>query len=145
MAEQEGPDHFRLTIITPERTVFDGPVTVLTVSAPQGVLQIFPRHEALLSPLAVHNIAFMQPNQPKETQAAVLGGFLEVAGAGVTVLADVAELGADVDAQRAQEAKDRAEARLRGQKAGEKVDVDRAQAALLRSIARIRAAEAKPI
>ena len=69
----------------------------------------------------------------------VSGGFLEVRGDKVVVLADVAERAEEVDIGRAEEAKRRAEERLRERPA--EVDLSRAEAALRRSLMRLRVAE----
>jgi F-type H+-transporting ATPase subunit epsilon len=75
----------------------------------------------------------------KTEYLAVAGGFAEVTGAKVTIVAEAAELGREIDVERARRAKERAEKRLA---AGKKADIDwaRAEASLRRSLVRAKVA-----
>jgi F-type H+-transporting ATPase subunit epsilon len=72
-----------------------------------------------------------------EEKIAVHGGFMEVRKDKVVILAEAAELGADIDVVRARQAKERAEARLAAKR--EDIDFKRAQLALQRALARLEA------
>jgi F-type H+-transporting ATPase subunit epsilon len=76
-----------------------------------------------------------------ETYMVVSGGFLEIRPDKVIVLADACERAEEIDIARAEEAKRRAEERLKTRPSG--LDTARAQAALLRSLVRLRVAERK--
>jgi len=67
------------------------------------------------------------------------GGFIEVMPDKITLLANVAELPEEIDVERAERAKERAEARLRDAKAD--LDVKRARLALARALMRLRVAD----
>jgi F-type H+-transporting ATPase subunit epsilon len=75
-----------------------------------------------------------------EYHVALAGGFAEVRNDKVIVLADVAETPAEIDRARAERARDRAEARLRGGASQEEIDYTRAACALARALTRLQVA-----
>jgi len=123
-----------LKVITPERTVVDAVVESVTVRTPDGEMGILPQHIPLVSALEVHVLSFKKAGQKESV--AVMGGLLRTNGRQVSVLTDAAELASEVDAMRAKEAKERAEARLR--QASSDVDMERAKYALARSLTRLK-------
>src|SRR3954451_8090205 len=112
-----------LEIITPERVVFeeDG-VDSVTLPGVEGQLTVLPRHAPLMTALQPGPLYFRKAGS--EIDVALSGGFLEVRDDRVTILADTAERSDEIDAERAQEARDRAAARL-STREGE-IDVARA-------------------
>lgn len=145
MPELQVPETFPLTILTPDGTVFQGDVKAMTLKGPAGVFQVYPAHEPLLTPLSISNMTIRTVGSTKDTPLAVHGGFLEVTGSGAIILADVAELGTDINPERAREAMRRAEERLAHRTDKEALDMDRAQLALMRALARINAIENKEV
>ena len=100
----------QLEIITPEKLLFEQEVEFFSVRATDGDLGVLPNHAPLFASLAPSVLKFKQ--QGKDDFVAIMGGFLEVSNNRATVLADVAELAADIDILRAKKAKERAEVEL---------------------------------
>jgi F-type H+-transporting ATPase subunit epsilon len=130
-------------VVTPQKKVFEGKVAALEFEAPLGMLEIFPRHDALMTPLSIGLMTLTPPGDADPVKFAVHGGFLDFANDEANVVADVAERAEEIDLLRAAEAEKRAKAMLAeasrmGKDAG--IDFDRAQLALMRSMARQRAA-----
>ena len=97
-----------------------------------------PGHAPLIAELKVGQIAVSGgPSGP--LVFACSGGILEVSGAGMVVLADAVERGADIDAERARQAEQRARERLQ-QRRDANVDASRAEIALSRAVNRLRTA-----
>ena len=127
----------RLEIITAERQVFADDVNVVVAPGIEGELGILPHHAPLMTMLKPGELLIRKDGE--ETYLAVSGGFLEVRHDKVIVLADACERAEEIDITRAEEAKHRAEERLKTHPPG--LDISRAQAALLRSLIRLRIAE----
>ena len=127
-----------LQIITPERVVFseDG-VESVTIPGSEGELTVLPSHAPLMTALQPGPLVFRKGGQ--EIDVALSGGFLEVRDDKVVILADTAERSDEIDAARAEEARQRAAAAL-ATREGE-VDIAAALAALGRAQARLRVVE----
>ena len=98
-------------IITAEEIVqIEENIDVLIVPGSEGQLAILPRHAPLMTTLGYGELIFRRG--ANETSFAIGGGFLEVHSNKVTILADVAENADEIDAERAEEARNRAEERL---------------------------------
>jgi F-type H+-transporting ATPase subunit epsilon len=126
-----------LKIITPDRIVLDTQVDQVTATAIDGQLSILPRHEPLITALAIDVLHYKVGGH--EETAAVLGGLLEVGENVVTVLSDTADLGIEIDVAQANEAKSKAEAE-KLQKT-DKLEVYLGEMALSKAMARLKAAE----
>ncbi len=126
-----------LSVVTPQRSLYEGPVEFLVCRGADGELGVLPRHAPLITYLKAGLV--MIRNQGVEELLFVAGGFLEIQPDRVTILADVAERAEEIDTQRAAEARRRAEQQLSGKVSKE--DVMELEAALERSLARIRVAE----
>ncbi|MCD9022252.1 F0F1 ATP synthase subunit epsilon [Cohnella silvisoli] len=124
---------FRLEIVTPERKVYEKDVNMVVVKGVAGELGILPHHIPLVTPLKVAPVKAKIDN--KEEFIAVHGGFMEVRKDKVVILAEAAELGADIDVSRARLAKERAERRLAQKQAD--INHQRAEMALQRAISRL--------
>jgi len=127
----------RLEIITAERQVFADDVNVVVAPGIEGELGILPHHAPLMTMLKPGELLIRKDGE--ETYLVVSGGFLEVRPDKVIILADACERAEEIDITRAEEAKHRAEERLKTHPPG--LDIARAQAALLRSLIRLRIAE----
>ncbi len=101
----------RLRVITPTRVVVEADADSVTFPGALGELGILPGHTALLTTMRIGELAYR--SGAREHVMAVQNGFAEVAADVVTVLADVAELPAEIDLEAATADKAAAEAELR--------------------------------
>ena len=127
----------RLEIITAERQVFADDVNVVVAPGIEGELGILPHHAPLMTMLKPGELLIRKDGE--ETYMSVSGGFLEVRPDKVIILADACERAEEIDIARAEEAKHRAEERLKTHPPG--LDMARAEAALRRSLIRLKVAE----
>ncbi|HEU0020520.1 MAG TPA: F0F1 ATP synthase subunit epsilon [Dehalococcoidia bacterium] len=100
-----------LEIITAERQVYLDQVDVVVAPGIEGQLGILPHHAPLMTVLQPGEL--MVRKDGVETYLVVTGGFMEVLGNKVTILADAAENSEEIDEQRAQAAVERAQERIR--------------------------------
>ena len=129
----------KLEIVTAERQVFSDDVNVVVAPGIEGQLGILPSHAPLMTILQPGELLIRKDND--ETFMVVTGGFLEVRPDKVIVLADACERSEDIDAQRAEEAKQRAEELMKS--FIPELDQARAEAALRRSLIRLKVAQRK--
>lgn len=127
-------------VVTPERIVYSGEARIVVATGALGSLGILPNHIPMVTPLEIAPVQLKKPAGDEDTLA-VSGGFMEVRGDKVTILATTAERPEDIDVNRAQAAKERAERRL-AQAQSENLDVKRAQLALQRALIRLQVAGA---
>jgi F-type H+-transporting ATPase subunit epsilon len=122
-----------LTIVTPERSVVHEQVDELQIPGAEGYLGILPGHAPLFSELKVGEVGYRKG----ETWffLSVAWGFVEVQSNQVRILAETAERAHEIDLERANRAKQRAEERI--SKGGDDVDYRRALVALERALVRI--------
>jgi F-type H+-transporting ATPase subunit epsilon len=124
----------RVEIVSPERVLYSGEATqVITRTIGGGEIAFLAGHAPFLGALANSHTRIYLPDGTIQ-DVAVHGGFVEVSDNKVSILSDAAELAADIDVERAQSAKERAEERLRHEHDAEAVS------ALSRAHARLRAA-----
>jgi F-type H+-transporting ATPase subunit epsilon len=83
---------FQLSVLTPERTVFEGPVEYVQVPGTEGYLGVLANHAALVTGLAKGTLTLRHPGG-REAQMGVEGGFFEVSHNRATVLADAGRRG----------------------------------------------------
>jgi len=133
------PETFQLEIVTPEKMVVRDQAEEMQIPGKNGYLGILPGHAPLISELAVGEISYR--NGGTTHHLAVAWGFAEVLPDKVTVLAETAERADEIDVKRAQEAKQRAEERLKS--GNTDVDYSRAEIALQRAESRLDVAEKK--
>jgi F-type H+-transporting ATPase subunit epsilon len=122
-------------LVTAEERVVSGEADFVLARGAEGELGILPRHIPLMTPLRPGEV--MIRNDGNEEYLFVAGGFLQVLPDKVVILADAAERAEEIDEQRAEEARKRAQKLL---EETEGVDVE-ARAALERAIFRLRVAE----
>jgi len=125
-----------LEVATPTRLVVAETVDEVVVPGSQGYFGVLPGHAPLLATLGVGELAYRQGQS--QYHLALTGGFAEVRHDKVIVLAERAERPDEIDRERAQRAKERAERRLSGREGD--VDFVRAQAALGRALIRLQVA-----
>ena len=100
-------DSINLKITTPEHVVFEGQVDEVVLPTEMGEIGILPHHIPMVALLKAGEVRVRQGH--KSLSLAVSGGFIEVQPKQVIVLADTAEHAADIDEERAEEARKRAE------------------------------------
>ncbi len=122
----------QLEIVTPERLVVNDTADYIEIPGKTGYFGVLPGHAPLISEVAVGEIAYRKGAETK--RLTVAWGFAEVLQDKVTILAETAERAEEIDAARAQTARQRAEEELK--KAGPEGNED-AQAALARANARL--------
>jgi F-type H+-transporting ATPase subunit epsilon len=132
---------FLLEIVTPEHLVFSKQVNSLTVRGFEGELGILPGHIPLVTPLQVAPLSVKLDGVT--ISIAVHGGFVEVHKDKVTVLAESAELPTDIDVERAEAARERAQRRLQARSKQDEIDHRRAELALQRAVTRIKVSTGK--
>ena len=128
---------FKLKIISPERTFYEGEVIMFECRTTEGEIGILKNHIPLTAVLAP-GVARIHETESVE-KAALISGFVEILQDEVTVLAEIAEWPDEIDVKRAEEARIRAERRLMEKKSH--TNLARAALALQRSIARSEAAK----
>ena len=125
-----------LEIITPEKPIFKDQIESVTIPGTQGSFQILKNHAPIISSFEIGIIKVKKA--AAETYYTTSGGTVEVSHNKVLVLADSIEKVEDIDEDRAEQAKKRAEERLR-KKHEEDIDEARAKAALNRALNRLNA------
>lgn len=128
---------FNLKIVAIRRNFYSGPCESLVFTTLDGMVGILANHEPTVYAISAGELRFTVNG---ETQVLAVGdGMARVVGNKVDILVDFAELASEIDAIRAQDAKERAEALIRA-KASDKT-VANAEAALSRAIARLKVAK----
>jgi F-type H+-transporting ATPase subunit epsilon len=126
-----------LEVVTPDRLVLSTEADVVVCPGVEGQFGVLVGHIPFLSALEIGEMYYRKGGQIE--YLAVSGGFAEVTGAKVTIVAEAAETGREIDVERAKRAQERAEKRLAAAKTAE-IDWARAEAALRRSMVRAKVA-----
>ena len=127
-----------LEIVTPEKRAYSDDVDSVVLPGSEGELGILPHHAPLISQLGVGELRIRKGGT--EESFAIVGGFVQVRPDRVVVMAETADLAAEIDLERAEEARRDAERAL---EAGfvEPADLAQARAALQAALVRLRVAE----
>lgn len=126
-----------LEVVTPDRKVVTTEADVVVCPGVEGQFGVLYGHVPFLSALDIGEMYYR--DGAKTEYLAVSGGFAEVTGTKVTIVAEAAELGREIDVERARRAMERAQARLAAAKT-EAIDWARAEAALRRAMMRLKVA-----
>ena len=121
----------QVELVAVEKVIWSGEASMVIARTTEGELGVLPGHAPLLGELAPGGVVRIRPESGEDLVVAAHGGFLSVTERGVSILAETAEISADIDVERAREALRRAEA------AG---DDPEALAAARRAESRLRAA-----
>jgi F-type H+-transporting ATPase subunit epsilon len=127
---------FQFEIVTPEKLVVRDVAEEMQIPAKNGYIGVLPGHAPLITELAVGEISYR--NKGYTHHLAVAWGFAEVLPDKVTILAETAERAEEIDVKRAEEAKHRAEERLKS--GNTETDFARAENALQRAETRLQVA-----
>ena len=126
-------DLFKLHVITPERRFYDGEASMVELTTTEGEIGVYRNHIPLTAIVAPGVLKIHEEGEVKE--AALISGFIEILPERITIMAEVAEWPDEIDANRAEEARIRAERRLK-EESGE-IDTMRAELALRRALVRL--------
>ncbi len=125
--------YFTLKIITPDRVFYEDEVSMVEFNTVEGEVGIYKDHIPMTMIIAPGILTITKGDEVKE--AALHAGFTEVLPDRVTILAEIIEWPSEIDIGRAEEARARAEERIRENAPG--TDLNRAELALKRAVARI--------
>lgn len=126
-------DVFKLQIVTPERVFYEGEAGMVELSTTEGDIGVYANHIPMTAIVAPGVLKIHEGSEIK--RAALHAGFIEVLPQEITIMAEVIEWPGEIDIKRAEEARIRAERRLKDNQA--EIDVLRAKLALKRAMARL--------
>ena len=127
-------DTLKLEIVTPAGVTYSEDVSMVTMPAVDGQIGVFPKHIPLMTRIEPGEIIVLRNGT--QDFLAVGGGLVEITGDHVGILTDMAVAAKDIDAAKAEEARQRAAARLRDKLSDEEVAA--VNASLARSLAQLR-------
>ncbi|HET7876501.1 MAG TPA: F0F1 ATP synthase subunit epsilon [Methylomirabilota bacterium] len=131
----------KFELATPTRLLVSTDADEVVAPGTEGYFGVWPGHAPFLTTLGAGELSYRRG--PEEQHVAVIGGFAEVTPERVIVLAEQAERPEEIDRERAERARQRAEQRLAGRNphgSHEDIDYLRALAALTRALARLQVA-----
>ncbi|MBE5879192.1 MAG: ATP synthase F1 subunit epsilon [Lachnospiraceae bacterium] len=126
-------NRFLLKVITPERVFYDGEVSMVEFNTTEGEIGIYKNHIPTTVIVEPGILTITEEEGPKN--AALHAGFAEILPDSVVILAEIVEWPSEIDLERAERAKERAEERISQKE--DKTDMDRAHVALKKAICRI--------
>lgn len=127
----------KLKIATPEKVIYENEILQVSIPTMDGEITVLPNHVPLVSVLKAGEMKIV--DKDGEQILAVSGGFLEVRGQNeIVILADNAERATEIDIDRAEQARLRAEELMKQTKSVEDVDFAKLQALIDREMNRIR-------
>lgn len=127
---------FQLKIISPDRIFYEGDVNMVEFTSSEGDIGVYADHIPLTTVLVPGIMTIHEESGIKK--AAVHAGFAEILQDRVVVLAEIAEWPEEIDINRANEARIRAERRLGGLSGEQHINLLRAELSLKRSLTRIK-------
>lgn len=130
-------DTLKLSILTPEKGLYTGEVVDLITEGFDGFIEILPNHIPMVLMLKP-TITKLRTVDGKSLSVFTSDGILKVEEDSIVIMCEAGEWPGDIDKARAEEAKNRAEKRLKDTK---DVDVERAEMALLRALKRLKSTE----
>jgi len=127
-------DTLKLEIVTPEGKAWSSDVEMVTVTGVDGEMGVLPRHVRLMTQLMPGELVVREAG--RDRSLAVGQGLVEITPDRVSILTDMAIAAESIDEAKAEEARQRAEARLREKLSS--AEVASTNAALVRSLAQLR-------
>lgn len=131
------PNTIRVSVVSAEEEIFEGDAEFVALPGETGELGIYPMHTPLITRIRPGAVRIKVPGQSEEEFVFVAGGILEVQPDEVTVLAETAIRGHDLDEAKANEARKQAEEALSNR--GSKIDYAKAQSELAAAVAQLQA------
>ncbi len=128
---------FRLQIISPDRIFYDGEAELVELTTVEGEMGVLKGHIPLTAILVPGVLKIKEAEGVRK--AALHDGFMEISKDHMTILAEACEWPEEIDVERAEEAKQRAEKRLSS--GDTNINIARAELALRKSLIRIQLAE----
>ena len=132
---------FKVVIVTPDHTAFEGDAVSATVPGLAGYIGIWANHAPLVAATVPGVVTLRKDEAGNEQKLAVGAGFVEVSDNVVNLMVDTCEAAGEIDVERANKALERARGRLQGME--KDLDRERARLAVQRAEARMRAASKK--
>lgn len=126
-------EDYKLRIITPDRVFYEGTADMIEFNTTEGEIGVLPGHIPMTVIIRPGVLTITEKDEVKE--AALHSGFVEILPDRMTILAEVVEWPGEIDLERAEAAKRRAEERIKSHTP--ETDMARAETALMRAIARI--------
>jgi len=126
----------QLDVVTPEKLVYSKKIDKLEGPAIDGLIGIWPKHAPLVTAMQIGVVKVEIDGE--ETQIAISEGFMEVQPDRINLVVRTAELPEEIDIDRAEAARERAEEKL--EKDHDNIDFARAEASYDRALARLKAA-----
>ena len=126
-------EDYKLRIITPDRVFYEGTVDMIEFNTTEGEIGVLPGHIPMTVIIKPGVLTITEKDEVKE--AALHSGFVEILPDRMIILAEVVEWPGEIDLERAEAAKRRAEERIKSHTP--ETDMARAETALMRAIARI--------
>lgn len=126
-----------VSVVSAEEEIFDGEAEFVALPGESGELGIYPMHTPLITRIRPGTVRIKLPDRSQEELVFVAGGLLEVQPDEVTVLAETAIRGQDLDEAKAAEAKRQAEEAMSNRDS--KIDYAKAQAELAAAVAQLQA------
>lgn len=134
-------EKIQLRLVTPSRLLLDEVVDEVTAPGVLGEFGVLPNHIAFLATLEIGEMSYKQGVQ--RVYLALSGGYAEVLDNVMTVLANAAEFGGEIDVERAREARERTEKKLEELNREDK-EFAMTEAALHRALLRLQIAAKAP-
>ncbi len=128
-----------IDVVSAEESIFSGEAEFVVAPASAGEVGIYPNHAPMITTIKPGALRIKQANEAKETLIFISGGLLEVQPGFITVLADTAVRGHDLDEAKAIAAKLAAEEAMKNRTSD--MDYAKAQAELSEAMAQIQAIE----
>ena len=126
-------EDYKLRIITPDRVFYEGTADMIEFNTTEGEIGVLPGHIPMTVIIKPGVLTITEKDEVKES--ALHSGFVEILPDRMTILAEVVEWPGEIDLERAEAAKRRAEERIKSHTP--ETDMARAETALMRAIARI--------
>ena len=126
-------EDYKLRIITPDRVFYEGTADMIEFNTTEGEIGVLPGHIPMTVIIKPGVLTITEKDEVKE--AALHSGFVEILPDRMTILAEVVEWPGEIDLERAEAAKRRAEERIKSHTP--ETDMARAETALMRAIARV--------
>jgi F-type H+-transporting ATPase subunit epsilon len=126
-------DTLKLEIVTPEGTIYSEDVNMVTLPGVAGQIGVYPQHVRLITQMVAGEMIVLKDG--RDNYLAVGEGLVEVTGERVAIVTDMAVAAGSIDEAKAEEARQRAEARLREKISAE--EVASVNVALARSLAQL--------